>query len=269
MLTLPAIDEPVPRTTGARIFALSDIHVDYDVNVQWLRALSSVDYRDDILILAGDVTHKLPELGSTLSALATRFAKVLFVPGNHELWVLGEAPERSSLEKFADVARVVAESGVSMQSYRQGDVLIAPLLGWYDYSFGQPSTDLYGMWMDYHACRWPPGFQPEDVAAHFTRLNRQINACDARKVITFSHFLPRIDLVPSYVSSRHRLLDPVLGSTRLEQQLRQLGSSIHVYGHSHINRRVSFDGVTYINNALGYPGEERITKRQLLCIDEP
>jgi hypothetical protein len=99
-------------------------------------------------------------------------------------------------------------------------------------------------------------------------LNREITTSGAHKVITFSHFLPRIDLVPSYVSSRHRLLDPVLGSTRLEQQLRQLGSSIHVYGHSHINRRVNLGGVTYLNNALGYPGEERITKRQLLRIDE-
>lgn len=268
MLTPSAIDQPVPRTMGTRVFALSDIHVDYDVNLRWLRNLSSLDYRDDLLILAGDVTHKLPELAAALSALAARFAKVLFVPGNHELWVLGEAPERTSLQKFADVAAVAADSGASMQPYAHGGVLIAPLLGWYDYSFGPPSVELQGMWMDYHACRWPAGFEAEDVAAHFTRLNREVVAAGARKIITFSHFLPRIDLVPSYVASRHRLLDPVLGSTRLERQLRAIGSSIHVYGHSHINRRVNFDGVTYINNALGYPGEERITQRQLQCIDE-
>lgn len=252
----------------ARVFALSDIHVDYDVNVQWLRGLSSSDYRDDILILAGDATHKLPELAAALSGLAARFYKVLFVPGNHELWVLGEAPERTSLQKFADVLAVAAESGASTRAYRHGDVLIAPLLGWYDYSFGQPSHDLYAMWMDYHACRWPAGFQADDIATYFTRLNGDLSANGASKVITFSHFLPRIDLVPSHVSGKHRLLDPVLGSTRLERQLRLLGSSLHVYGHSHINRRVSLDGVTYVNNALGYPGEERIARRQLLCIDE-
>jgi len=251
-----------------RIFALSDVHVDYEVNAQWVRNLSNVDYRDDILILAGDLTHKLPELASCLSAFATRFAKVMYVPGNHELWVLGEAPERTSLQKFADVVSVAGQSGVCMRPYAQGDVLIAPLLGWYDYSFGEPSQDLYNVWMDFHACRWPPGFQPGDVAAHFTRLNGEISARGATKIISFSHFLPRIDLVPSYVSSKHRMLDPVLGSARLERQLRELGSSIHVYGHSHINRRVERDGVTYINNAFGYPGEERIAARGLLCIDE-
>jgi predicted phosphodiesterase len=253
---------------GARVFALSDIHVDYDANARWVRDLSSLDYRDDILILAGDVSHKQAELAACLEAFAARFAKVLFVPGNHDLWVLGEAPERTSLQKFADVAVLVEDSGASMQPYWHGAALFAPLQGWYDYSFGEPSEDLFRMWTDYRACRWPAGFQPDDAAVHFTRLNRQISARGAAKIVTFSHFLPRIDLVPSFVSSRHRVLDPVLGSTRLEQQLRQLGSTMHVYGHSHINRRVRLDGITYINNAFGYPGEERISARQLLCIDE-
>lgn len=253
---------------ATRVFAVSDIHVDYDVNFQWVRRLSKADYRDDILILAGDVTHKLGELASCLNEFATRFASVLFVPGNHDVWVLGEAPERTSLQKFAEVMAVVERNGASMQPYRRGDVLIAPMLSWYDYSFGEPSPDLYNMWMDFHACRWPAQLGPGDVASYFMDQNQRISTRGASKIITFSHFLPRIDLIPAHVSSRHRLLDPVLGSERLDRQLRQLGSCIHVYGHSHINRRIGIDGVTYINNAFGYPGEERITTRQLLCIDE-
>lgn len=251
-----------------RIFALSDVHVDYEVNARWVHGLSRSEYRHDILILAGDLTHKLPALAACLSAFATRFAKVLFVPGNHELWVAGERSDRTSFEKFADVVTVAGQSGVCMQPYLHGDLLIAPLLGWYDYSFGQPGDDLRQMWTDFHACRWPAGFQPDDVAAHFTKLNSPFSLDGAARIVTFSHFLPRIDLIPSYVSSRHRLLDPVLGSTRLERQLRALGSSMHVYGHSHINRRIELDGVTYINNAFGYPGEEWIASRGLLCIDE-
>jgi predicted phosphodiesterase len=253
---------------GTRVFAVSDIHVDYDVNFQWVRQLSRADYRDDLLILAGDVTHKLAELASCLNEFATRFAKVLFVPGNHDVWVLGEAPERTSLQKFADVRAVVESNGASMQPYRLGEVLIAPMLSWYDYSFGEPSTELYDMWMDFHACRWPADFGPSDIARYFMDQNQAISTQGAGKVITFSHFMPRIDLIPARVSSRHRLLDPVLGSARLDRQLRQLGSSMHVYGHSHINRRIGIDGVTYINNAFGYPGEERITTRRLLRIDE-
>lgn len=251
-----------------RVFALSDIHVDFDVNAKWIASLSKLDYQDDVLILAGDITHSLALLEWCLSTLAVRFKRVLFVPGNHELWVLGEERAKTSLQKFRDVAAAVETSGASMHPFFKGNALIAPLFGWYDFSFGQPSEELKTLWMDFHACRWPEGFGPEQAAAHFGALNRPLSAAGAAKVITFSHFLPRIDLIPSFVPTSQRMLDPVLGSTLIEQQLRQLNSSIHVYGHSHINRKARIDGITYINNAFGYPREEGLTARQLLCIAE-
>jgi predicted phosphodiesterase len=253
---------------ATRVFAVSDIHVDYEANAKWVRQLSRFDYRRDLLILAGDVTHKLSVLASALSALVTRFAKVLFVPGNHDLWVLGDESRQTSMQKFSDIAGMVEASGATMRPHWHGDVLFAPLFGWYDNSFGEPTDELRKTWMDFHACRWPESYGPQDASIHFTALNRQISTRGASRVITFSHFVPRLDLVPAYVPRKHRLLDPVLGSTRLERQIRQLKSSIHVYGHSHINRSVRIDGVDYVNNAFGYPGEERIAARRLLCIDE-
>ena len=91
-----------------RVFALSDIHIDYDVNARWIESLSMSEYKDDVLILAGDVTDTLQLLDWCLRALAKRFRKVLFVPGNHELWVIREAGEKNSLQKFDDVCAVIA-----------------------------------------------------------------------------------------------------------------------------------------------------------------
>jgi predicted phosphodiesterase len=251
-----------------RVFALSDIHVDFAFNARWIRQISRLDYRDDVLILAGDVAHKLALLDWCLRALVACFKKVLFVPGNHDLWVLGERNHKTSLHKSMEVAATVEASGASMEPFLSGDALIAPLFGWYDGTFGEPSAALKEIWMDYHACRWPTGFGPEQVGDHFARLNIALAPRSARRVITFSHFLPRLDLLPQSGVNRSRLLQPVMGSTRLEQQLRRLRSNVHVYGHSHINRSVEIDGVTYINNALGYPRETGIASRRLLCIDE-
>lgn len=256
-----------------RVFALSDIHVDYEANANWVRGLSQQDYRDDVLILAGDITHRSSLLAWCLDAFARRFRQVLFVPGNHDLWVINEAAEWDSLRKFREVAAIAQDNGVSLRAWREQQLLIAPLLGWYDYSFGEPGEELLRMWADFRACRWPPGFGAAQIAAHFTALNPAVErdadaASGAGTVITFSHFLPRIDLLPPYIPLQHRLLDPVLGSTRLEQQLRRLKPAIHVYGHSHVNRRIHLDGVDYINNAYGYPQEERIAHKRLLCIHE-
>jgi hypothetical protein len=35
-----------------------------------------------------------------------------------------------------------------------------------------------------------------------------------------------------------------------------------------VNRRVTLDGIDYVNNALGYPQETRIAARELVCIHE-
>jgi len=251
-----------------RIFALSDIHVDYDENARWIANLSLADYQDDVLILAGDVTDAQRLLEWCLSTLATRFKKVLFVPGNHELWVIREDQEKNSLQKFDDVCAVVESSGASMQAFREGGVSIIPLLTWYDYSFGDPSEELRSIWMDYRACRWPAGFTEKDIAAYFAAFNDKQVSVPGEKVITYSHFLPRIDLMPGFIPSTRRLLYPILGSAQLDGQLRKLNATIHIYGHSHVNRQVQIDGVLYINNAFGYPSETRITSKRLICIHE-
>lgn len=251
-----------------RVFTLSDIHVDYDINAKWIANLSIAEYQDDVLILAGDATDTLQLLDWCLSTLAKRFKKVLFVPGNHELWVIREDRKKNSLQKFDDVCAVVESSGASMQAFHERGVSIIPLLAWYDYSFGEPSEELRSMWLDYHACRWPSGFTEKDIVAHFAAFNDKQVSLASDKVITYSHFLPRIDLMPVFIPSAKKLLYPVLGCVQLERQLRRLNPNIHVYGHTHVNRHVKIDGVSYINNAYGYPSETSITSKRLMCIHE-
>jgi len=251
-----------------RVFALSDVHVDYEANAEELAALSTADYQNDVLILAGDVSDVRGHLDWCFGMLARRFRKVLFVPGNHDLWVIREKREMDSLEKFHDVMTAVESSGASMRTFRERGLSIVPLLAWYDYSFGEPSDELRSRWMDFRACRWPSGFTEPDIAAYFALLNDADRSPADDTVITYSHFVPRADLLPRSTSDKRGMLDPILGSTFVERQLRGLGSSIHVYGHIHVNRQVTIDGVWYVNNAFGYPHETCNTAKQLKCIYE-
>jgi predicted phosphodiesterase len=253
-----------------RVFAISDLHIDYAANREWLQQLSLDEYRDDVLILAGDVSDSLAALAECFAALTRRFAKVMFVPGNHELWVRRERG-LASLAKFEAVRKTAQDYGIDMQPWSHGSTIIVPLLGWYDFSFGTPDEELRSIWMDFHACVWPEDWNEAAIARHFTDHNvlpdtRLIGP--ATTVITFSHFLPRIDVMPASIPERFRNIYPVLGTTLIEHQLRSVGSSLHVYGHSHVNRAVVIDGVNYVNNALGYPGEARFTSRELRLVHE-
>lgn len=251
-----------------RIWAVSDLHIDYAGNARWVAELSTWDFRNDILILAGDVSDRLSLLGWCLSTLSGRFRKVLYVTGNHELWVLREGPTATSLQKYQEVVRIAGLSGASMQAFHSEMLSIIPVPGWYDYSFGAPSRQLLAMWMDYRACRWPAQLQTADIAAHFLALGPSEPGAAGNQVITFSHFVPRIELVRRCTLGGWSLLDPVLGSMLIEQRLRHLGATLHVYGHSHVNSSAVIDGVRYVNNAFGYPSESGMTAKRLLCIHE-
>lgn len=248
-----------------RIFAVSDVHLEFEENARWLADLSSADFRHDVLILGGDVAQGLALLAHGLRSFAKCFGKVLYVPGNHELWVTDDDLSMNSLDKLARVYAVATDCGVSMTALHQDAVLIVPLLSWYDFTFGEPSADLLARWIDFRACRWPEGTDARVINQQFLARN-ELPQVPGTTVISFSHFLPRIDVMPSWIRTEHQIVYPVLGTTHLEQQVRQLRSSVHVYGHSHVNRDVTLGGTRYINNALGYPGEERIAARQLLCI---
>lgn len=250
-----------------RVFAISDLHVDFDANARWVSNLSSSDFTDDVLILAGDVSDRLDRISWCVSILATRFRHLLFVPGNHDLWVLRDR-RRCSWHKYQEVRRAVHASGGSLQPFYGNDVTIVPLLGWYDYSFGVPSTALQAIWADYQACQWPEGATVHEIASEFARLNPREVASRPGTVVTFSHFLPRADLMTGWGGSLTKTLLPVLGSSLLEVQLRRLQATIHVYGHSHVSRSLTRDGVLYINSAFGYPHETGFAARRLCCIHQ-
>ncbi|MEM9384594.1 MAG: metallophosphoesterase [Pseudomonadota bacterium] len=254
-----------------RLFALSDVHVDYPGNAEWLDAISTADFADDLLILAGDISDLPARIRETFTTLTRRFKAVHYVPGNHELWVR-RCGFHSSLDKFEAVLQLAQDHGVYCTPCQYPGLLVVPLFGWYDGTFGEPSPVLKRQWMDFRACRWG-GQSDIEVTGHF--IDRNAVAVEASAivqgtptVVSFSHFLPRIDVMPSYIPDRYRMLYPVLGSVRLDEQVRALGASVHVYGHSHVNRSVRLDGCRYINNALGGPSETRICARELRCVYE-
>ncbi|GLQ52156.1 metallophosphoesterase [Dyella flava] len=251
-----------------RVFAVSDLHLDYAPNRAWVEQLSLQDYQEDALILAGDLSDRLALIQDGFKALMRRFATVLYVPGNHDLWVHREGMH-DSFEKFDAVCETASAQGICLTPFRHEDLAIVPLLGWYDYSFGRPGDYLRSAWADYRACRWPHGYDDAAITRWFVERNPAHSAPElegADKIISFSHFLPRIDLMPDRIPEKHRRLYPILGAHVLDVQLRQLGASMHIYGHSHVNRHITVDGVTYINNAYGYPSEAHFTARQLLHV---
>jgi predicted phosphodiesterase len=247
-----------------RVFAVSDLHLDFAANCRWLDDLPQ--YPQDVLILAGDVSDSLQVLEWCFDRLSRRFLKVLFTPGNHDLWVVRDDTMPDSYAKFRALRALGERLGIAFSPFHCSGLSILPLHAWYDFSFGLPSARLRELWADFHACRWPAGHDPVRITESFLNLNEPVLNTSNRHVISFSHFLPRADLL---APGRHaQALLPVMGSTRLEAQVRRLRPQLHIYGHSHAAADAMHDGIRYLNHALGYPREYGATQPHLRCVFE-
>ena len=258
-----------------RVFAISDLHVDFRENRKWVHQLSDVAYRDDVLLIAGDVSHQLERVEAVFDVLNEKFDRVCFVPGNHDLWVR-EEDVSNSIEKFHRLMDLCARCDVITQPIMLNGVWIVPLFSWYRLpDLGEDSLFLFKpgedptlrMWSDNRFTRWP--MEAEQVVDYFINLNTPYlsNVNSDVPVITFSHFLPRQELIFSTDVERKNVRpgarDPhpgfnfsrVAGTSLLDEQIRAFGAHVHVYGHQHRNRNRVVDGVRYVSHCLGYRRE--------------
>ena len=126
------------------LLAISDLHLGHHAN---RKALESIGRRPkDWLILAGDIGETEAELGDAFALLRRRFGRVIWVPGNHELWTTDDAPgspqaTRGEARYLALVALARSLGVVTPEDpypiWRGNDrpIAVAPLFMLYDYSF--------------------------------------------------------------------------------------------------------------------------------------
>src|SRR5690606_9807217 len=132
------------RLAGMRLLAISDLHLANPLNREAVAELSARP--EDWLILAGDLAERLEHLDALFAQVTRRFARVIWVPGNHELWTVPEeGPDGAPLAGEAKYQALVAlarghgvitpEDPFPLWTGPGGPCVVAPLFLLYDYSF--------------------------------------------------------------------------------------------------------------------------------------
>jgi hypothetical protein len=250
-----------------RIWASSDLHTDYPDNRTLIASLSDHEFLRDALIVAGDVSDHLDTLAWTLNTLAKKFAKVFFCVGNHELWFRKDTEVGTSIDKLAAIGKVCSAEGVLMQAAMAGEVRVVPLHSWYHPEWDREAdipgaTPIDKLMVDFKLCRWPPGLSAlnESLARFMDGLNDPSSSPlpgEASATITFSHFVPRQELLPEKRMLFHPNLAKASGSTFIEARIRSLKPIAHVFGHTHFHWDSMIEGVRYVQRSIGYPEERK------------
>ncbi|MCO4772045.1 MAG: metallophosphoesterase [Deltaproteobacteria bacterium] len=249
-----------------RLLAISDLHVRHKANRAAVESTS--DHPDDWLIIAGDVCEKAEDLAWVLDTLGPRFAQLLWVPGNHELWS-HKGSEHRGEDKYLDLVRVCRERGVltpedpwAVLTIDGREYLIALLFLLFDYSFAPPGMD------PEQAIAWAreAGIMCiDELRLHSTPYPTRQDWCAARVAASAERLakehpeLPRV-LVNHWPLRRDvvriprvpRFL-PWCGTALTEDWHTRFGAEVVVSGHLHVRATDYRDGVRFEEVSLGYP----------------
>lgn len=224
------------------------------------------DHGDDWLLVAGDVGERIEQLEHALRLLTTKFAKVFWTPGNHELWTTDEngQPLRGVAKYEASVA-ACRKLGVHTPedpfvAWPDSPYVIAPIFTLFDYSF-RPDDIALADAVDWASATNvvsadelylkpdPYPTRADWCAARCAYTEERLAAVDpASRLILMGHFPLLKDIV------RLRFIERFViwcGSTLTRDWHTRFNIDTVVYGHLHVRSTEWRDGVRFEESSLG------------------
>ena len=250
-----------------KLWAISDIHLGFRANREAVAGLNARP--DDWLIVAGDVGETERHLQLAFELLQPKFKRLIWVPGNHELYAERLDPEaprgEAKYARFVELCRAAGvltpEDEYPVWEGEGGPHVIAPLFVGYDYSFRPPEVTEAG------AVAWSAETgvvaADEDLLDPHPYASRQA-WCAARVAATEARLaaapdLPRV-LVNHYPLREELAVLPRIprfkiwcGTKATEDWHTRFRAAVVVSGHLHIPRTAWVDGVRFEEVSLGYP----------------
>lgn len=260
---------------------ISDVHVDITA---W--DPSRFDQRSadcDTIVVAGDISNDIWQTSYWIRDLKKTWKNVIWLPGNHDYYNLGFHrtrifnPEidkkypypRLQNEMKAHYSKWSDEHGVyclNRQSVVIDGVRFVGATGWHDFVAGEPFSkgDQINAWMgesNDNLIRWTEkGADPwvlQDEASADCKFIQSSVAESKEPVVVVTHHLPNRQLS---VFRPHLITWTMLHGMFVNTEMESIVDpkiKYWCYGHTHYGSLKEINGITYVCNPVGYPGENR------------
>ncbi|OWA21430.1 metallophosphoesterase [Streptomyces sp. CS159] len=256
------------------LWAISDLHIGYEENRALVERMHPAS-GDDWLLVAGDVAETVADVRWALGTLADRFRRVVWVPGNHELWTHPKDPVAlRGVARYEHLVEMCRELGVTtpedpypVWEGAGGPAVVAPLFLLYDYSFLPPGCATKAEGLEYAhgtgiVCSDEYLLHPDPYPSREAWCRARV-AETGRRLAEIPADLP---VIPVNHYPLHRHPTDVLwypefamwcGTSLTADWHRRFRVDTMVYGHLHIPRTTWHEGVRFEEVSVGYPREWR------------
>ncbi len=225
-----------------------------------------------VLIIAGDISNSIKITSEVFIDASKVYEWVVVVEGNHEHYDIERKMSHNTEyleELIKPYPNIILLNGTSHQI---GDVLFTGALGWYDWAGwehrGITIAQAYMAWQSGSNDSRYPRFAELNSPAHLALVHsfqvaEEVRAAQINdsisKIVCVTHTSPRHELMHWHpTNDAWNKLTPSYMNSKMSSVLEaDTGKKIKawIYGHTHDRKMVDIDGVTYANNAQGYPRE--------------
>jgi len=247
-----------------QLWAISDLHLSYRANRRLLGNLPP--HPDDWLIVAGDLAGGEERFCEALDLLAARFARVIWVPGNHELWSdtapHGVARYERLVARCRERGVLTPEDPYAVWPGPPGPHRVAPLFLLYDYTFRPDHVavaDAVAWAVESGVlCSDEQLLRPDPYPTRQAWCAARCRQTAARLASERAD-LPTVLINHWPLRAEHAVLPriprftPWCGTRAAHDWHRRFDARVVVYGHLHIRRTRWCDGTRFEEVSLGYP----------------
>jgi 3',5'-cyclic AMP phosphodiesterase CpdA len=219
------------------------------------------------------VAEKAADIEWALGTLGARFATVVWVPGNHELWALstdpvglrGDARYRYLVSVCRRLGVLTPEDPFPVWRGAGGPVVIVPVFTLYDYTFRPEgtSTKAEALAVAYQTgivCSDEAVLHPDPYPSREAWCHARVQATERRlaglppgtPTVLVSHF--PLTREPTRIL-RYPEFAQWCGTELTADWHLRFNARAVVYGHLHIPRTTFQDGVRFEEVSFGYPKE--------------
>lgn len=264
-----------------RIGVISDIHVDsYQMwdKIPKLIVETTINEKADVLVVCGDIATDLRLFDSFFQYLATALQKVgiqiLFVPGNHDIWVYTpKSPSPTSKEKYYKfIPRVLKKHDnvhylPEAPFIKDGHAFVGSM-GWYDFSFLDFQQDRssimksldkrldklwadkkYMWWGDQQVSSFEDNVRILDIMLEELR-SQLMRVKNVRDITVCLHMVPYHEFCLG--EKEFDIFAAYMGSDKLFDLIKKFKNAKRIlFGHTHSPWDEVREGVRFINASVG------------------
>jgi predicted MPP superfamily phosphohydrolase len=240
-----------------RIAFISDLHLDHNPGLLPLVEKRLDKLKPDVFIIAGDMFSGVSRLSGALKRLGKHVEHLLYLAGNHDLWITETGSSLNSKEMYESILKrkvhLAGSHYLGLEPvYLKGHAILG-VTGWYD-SYPEPPITT----PDSKYCIWPDMETPKDVLKwQLDLLKKQLDEASekANKIIVVLHTIPFLDLMKKRIPSQ---LIHYMGSQSLGDLIVQYPKVVYtISGHLHSRYLFSVlpNSMPWEVSPYGYPRE--------------